>query len=122
MRRLKPEGLDRSPAEDVLSKDHLRVLEADVGVPHVFRIHDHHRAVPALIQTTGMIHPDLRLEFRLKHRLLEEGVDLRGPLMGTRSSGRTHEDVNLERRHGCLPDEMRFSTPANYSSLEGPAR
>jgi hypothetical protein len=122
MRRLKPEGLDRPPAEDVLSKDQLRVLEADVGVPHVFRIRDHYRAVPALVQTTGMIHPDLRLEFRLKHRLLEEGVDIRSPLMGTRSSGRAHEDVNLEGRHGGLTDEMRFSTPANYSSLEAPAR
>ena len=63
----------------------------DVGfiadpIPDAFRINDDAGAIFAMIQTSGLVGTDGTLETQTLNFLLEERVQLRGPVIGTAPS------------------------------------
>jgi hypothetical protein len=97
-----PQPLHRTPRDQVLAEDRVRVLDGHRRVPDVLGIDRDHRTVAALVEAAGVVDPDRDAEARLLHQLLQARVHRPG-VDGSRGAARpagADEHVLLERTHG----------------------
>lgn len=101
LQRVVDKTLDRLPSDQVLVKDLVGIFDLHVTVPDVFRVHDDHRPVAALIHAPGVVDSNRLFQAGLLHQLLQACVNRSGVAVHgwTPVSAGANENVFLKRTH-----------------------
>jgi tRNA-binding protein len=84
----------------MLIGDPTRSFDVNAGVPNVFRIHDDHRPMTALVHAAGVVDANSVLQAGLLHATLELRVNGFRPLPWARLPMSAHEHMTLILPHG----------------------
>ena len=71
-----PKAFNRAAMEKVLRNNLFHVFQMDEAVPDSLRIDDHHRAMLALVEATGLVDADLVLKAGLLECVLKDRFEL----------------------------------------------
>src|SRR5687768_4826587 len=113
--------LDRLPADQMLEHDALRARDIDARVPGVFGIDHDHRAMPALIHATGVIHTHETLQPGGTDAFLERLVNVLGTLRRTLLPRRADEHMVFVLAHAvCLFDQERGRRSEEFNVVYRP--